>query len=210
MAGRLRDAILSDTRANQPTATAVAIGTLYFVTDEDVLERSDGTSWAEVAINTDAHAGIDHTGITGVGGSTPAFSGARVYHNASQTIANNTWVTLAFNSEHFDTDAYHDAVTNNSRLTIPSDGYYEIGANVEWEFELTGMRGLAIKRDGTTFIAEVVTAPAGLPAHNISTIDSFTAGQYVEVQARQESGASRTLNRSANYSPEFWIAKLGA
>lgn len=68
MVARLRDAILADTRSNQPVATAVAIGTLYFVTDEDVLERSDGADWAEVAINTDAHAAIDHTGITGVGG----------------------------------------------------------------------------------------------------------------------------------------------
>jgi hypothetical protein len=67
MVARLRDAILADTRANQPLATAVAIGTLYYVTDEDVLERSDGSAWTETAINTTAHAAIDHTGLPGVG-----------------------------------------------------------------------------------------------------------------------------------------------
>ena len=45
MASRLQDVILRDTRANQPLATAVAPGTLYFVTDETVTERSNGTAW---------------------------------------------------------------------------------------------------------------------------------------------------------------------
>lgn len=34
------------TRADQPLAADVLIGTLYFVTDEFVIERSDGTVWA--------------------------------------------------------------------------------------------------------------------------------------------------------------------
>lgn len=34
-----------DTRANQPDAVDVAIGTLYGVTDEAVVERSNGTTW---------------------------------------------------------------------------------------------------------------------------------------------------------------------
>src|SRR4029450_3177033 len=33
------------TRATQPAATTVTIGTLYFVTDENVTERSNGTAW---------------------------------------------------------------------------------------------------------------------------------------------------------------------
>ncbi len=32
-------------RAGQPAATAVAVGTLYYVTDENVTERSNGTTW---------------------------------------------------------------------------------------------------------------------------------------------------------------------
>lgn len=37
--------IQRDTRAAQPAATAVPVGTLYFVTDEGVTERSSGTAW---------------------------------------------------------------------------------------------------------------------------------------------------------------------
>lgn len=42
---KLEDVILRDDRASQPLATAVAVGTLYFVTDESVTERSNGTTW---------------------------------------------------------------------------------------------------------------------------------------------------------------------
>lgn len=42
---RLEDVLLRDTRANQPLATVVPVGTLYFVTDEGVTEQSDGATW---------------------------------------------------------------------------------------------------------------------------------------------------------------------
>ena len=43
---RLQDVIQQGIRADQPMATAVAIGTLYGVTDEgDIIERSDGAAW---------------------------------------------------------------------------------------------------------------------------------------------------------------------
>lgn len=37
--------IVRGTRASQPAATTVAVGTLYYVTDESVTERSNGTIW---------------------------------------------------------------------------------------------------------------------------------------------------------------------
>lgn len=42
---RLRDIIQRGTRASQPAATTVDVGTLYYVTDELITERSDGTNW---------------------------------------------------------------------------------------------------------------------------------------------------------------------
>lgn len=43
---KLQDVILRDTRANQPAAGDVAVGTLYCVTDEsNVIERSNGSVW---------------------------------------------------------------------------------------------------------------------------------------------------------------------
>lgn len=47
MASRLQDVILRDTRANQPAVADVAPGTLYYVTDESVTERSNGSVWQD-------------------------------------------------------------------------------------------------------------------------------------------------------------------
>ena len=41
----LATVIQRGTRASQPVASSVAIGTLYFVTDENVTERSSGSAW---------------------------------------------------------------------------------------------------------------------------------------------------------------------
>lgn len=41
----LEDVLLRGTRASQPLATAVATGTLYFVTDESLTEQSNGAAW---------------------------------------------------------------------------------------------------------------------------------------------------------------------
>jgi len=44
MAG-FKEAVQRGTRAGQPAASGVIVGTLYYVTDEEVTERSNGTSW---------------------------------------------------------------------------------------------------------------------------------------------------------------------
>lgn len=44
---KLEEVILRGTRAAQPAANTVPIGSLYFVTDEWTLERSDGSSWQD-------------------------------------------------------------------------------------------------------------------------------------------------------------------
>ncbi len=51
----LEDVVLYDTRANQPAATAVGVGTIYYVTDENVTERSNGATWDDMS---DAGSGV--------------------------------------------------------------------------------------------------------------------------------------------------------
>lgn len=47
---KLADVILTPgSRANQPAANTVPVGALYYVTDEDRLERSNGVTWDEYA-----------------------------------------------------------------------------------------------------------------------------------------------------------------
>lgn len=68
---RLRDIIQRSTRTLQPAATAVDIGTLYYVTDEGILERSDGTNWLSYA------SGLVSIGITVDGGGSAITTGLK-------------------------------------------------------------------------------------------------------------------------------------
>lgn len=66
---RLEDIILRSTRALQPAATTVPVGTLYFVTDESVIERSNGTTWQ-------SYSGTAASGITELTGDVTAGPGS--------------------------------------------------------------------------------------------------------------------------------------
>jgi len=55
---RIRDVIQRNTRALQPAATAVDVGTLFYVTDESITERSNGTTWETYADSVDYTIGI--------------------------------------------------------------------------------------------------------------------------------------------------------
>ena len=76
---RLEDVVLRGTRAAQPLATSVPTGTLYYVTDETVLERSDGTNWQSYS------AAVVTPGITQLTGDVTAGPGAG---SVAATIAN--------------------------------------------------------------------------------------------------------------------------
>ena len=81
---KLEEVLLRDTRANQPAATDVAAGTLYYVTDEQVTEQSDGAAWNDYS---DAGSG----GITQLTGDVTAGPGTG---SQVATIPNDT-VTYA-------------------------------------------------------------------------------------------------------------------
>jgi Ca2+-binding RTX toxin-like protein len=63
------------TRAGQPAATAVVIGALYFVTDELVLERSNGTAWQSIMPGV---ASIKKTGAAALNGNVTLTGGTNV------------------------------------------------------------------------------------------------------------------------------------
>ena len=142
-----------------------------------------------------------------------AFSGARVRHNVDQTIANNVGVTLAFNLEDYDTDTYHDTVSNNSRLTAPDDGYYYIFATVQWTASVVGRRNLIINHniDGGIAVnrAEPVSDVGVSTTHEVSTAWFMQAGEYVTLQVFQSSGGNLTVIAANSFSPVLGMHKLG-
>jgi hypothetical protein len=116
-----------------------------------------------------------------------------------QTISytQNVASIMSFDTESFDTNAFHDLVTNKSRLTIPS------GYGGKYLFTLTGITMgtvpgyvfLRIRKNGTVLsdaignIVGIVTGNNNGQA-NGGAITTATAGDYfeAEIQSDQTTG----------------------
>lgn len=125
------------------------------------------------------------------------FHGARATAGAVTSLTNNAYTSIAFSTETYDTDAYHDTSTNNSRLTIPAGlgGYYAVTALAC--FAASGnatQRGAKILINATTSIAAVIYGidawSASALRFNISDIYALAAGDYIELQQFQDSGGA--------------------
>lgn len=160
--------------------------------------------------NTVAAAEIA-SGAVGVTEHSAALPGARATSTTALTQSTNSFNTLAFNSERYDTGGIHSNVTNNSRLTAPADGLYLATAHVEFESNTTGTRTLIIRKNdlGAGSVARQDTPGDGLTGLSIATVVSLADGDFLEVEVRQDSGGTIDVNKSGEQSPEFsltWLA----
>lgn len=200
------------------SGAAVATDTIWDAKG-DLAVASAADTAARLAVGTDGHVlTADSAQTLGVkwaaaSGSAATFAGARVYRSTDQSITTATWTSIQLDSERFDTDSYHDTVTNNTRLTIPAGkaGKYLIVGHLSYAGKDAGNRHGRFFLNGTTRIGECSQIHMGLtgaPRLNWSTIYDLAEGDYVEMQAFQDSGVSLNVSAAANYSPEFMIAKL--
>jgi hypothetical protein len=133
---------------------------------------------------------------------------AIVTHNATQSISSGSAAILAFNTEVEDSDTIHDTVTNNSRLTCKTAGFYTVTAYVQWAANATGQRFISLFVTGST---QPVADRRGAVGGGAITEQIVTAhlvlavNDYVEVRVFQDSGGS--LNVSAN--PRFSMVRIG-
>lgn len=138
--------------------------------------------------------------------------GARVYHNANQSITDATVTFLSFNNERWDTNSFHDNTTNNSRLTCPLAGKHLIVCTLEFASNATGFRQANFKLNNTTYIGGLVCVSvtgAGTFV-GITTIYNLALNDYIQVEVYQNSGGALNVTTGANYSPEFMIVRIGA
>lgn len=187
------------------------ITTTYQLTDSNALSgtvfgvvRAGGPAGTPT-INTFA---IGATGGGGGGDTTGSpTSGARVNLTGNQTIPNNITTILNFDNEIFDTESYHDNVTNNSRLTIPEDGFYVLTGTIDWDQNATGERQLQFFKNSSSIdLVERDTAVAGFRhRQNGATITQAIAGDYFELGVFQNSGAPLDANSTFT---EFKIVKI--
>lgn len=180
--------------------------------------------WIRKAAIAQSHGMIHEiVGIVGAtSGGSSSSAAARVYRTANQTIGTTAFVRITFDGEDIDTDNFHDNVTNNSRLTIPETGNYEIGWTFSFEapgaqYSITSYLALNVDPvfgGGSILSQDVSYADAGSNPvmHNGSTIYPLVIGDWVEMFVTHLKGSNLNLlsdvSTGAYFTPVFWIHRV--
>jgi len=146
----------------------------------------------------------DSSTATGLKWAAPAsgstFAGVSCYNTPNnQSLSNNTYTVITWDSEDFDTDGYHSTSSNTSRITIPTGkgGKYLFNGGIYFDnAQSTGFRELALYKNGTKFRAFFAATPGGgttaYPNPQVNIVVTAVAGDYFQLYARQNSGTNVT------------------
>jgi hypothetical protein len=142
------------------------------------------------------------------------FPAVRAYHSVNQSIANATPTTLAFDSERFDTSAFHSLTVNSGRLTVPTGlgGLYLAGVAAEWAANAVGERYVAIMVNAATYIARQRWSPGVASSQDNGqpvALYRLAAGDFLTVEVYQASGAALNIAAAPALGTEFWAVRLG-
>lgn len=180
----------------------------------DLIAASAADTPARLAVGNNGETLVaDSSTATGLKWGRPTTLGCLLY-KYSQSINTATATTLSFEEEIYDTSGFHNNSTNNSRITIPAGlgGTYLF--NCQWAFanNATGQRVGYIVKNGSGF--ENLKVEAGnasfLSNTGFSLALRLNAGDYVELQAYQDSGGSLQVLGGAVYYTSFQAIYLGA
>lgn len=132
-----------------------------------------------------------------------------VTHDAEQDPAVDDWSILNFNTENADSGTMHSTTTNNSRITVPVDGFYIIKAAAEFKTsELasgqSGVYGIRLLVNGTTDIKPWQRFEEETQAINttrwVTEMLALEANDYVQAQVY----TNRDVQITANV--RFWVS----
>jgi hypothetical protein len=218
---------------------AAAIRTLGSSVDTTTKALNPSTTLGDLeyrsaTANTNTRLGIGSTGniLTVAGGvptwaapaaTTPSFVGCALKVSTGQSLNSGTETIINFDQEDFDTDAFHDNVTNNSRITIPAGkaGKYLIQGKVTFPSSPggnTSYRRMSIKLNTTTYFTSTQSNNATDGGGNnfnrtveISQIINLSVGDFVTLTAQQASGSTvTTVTGFSDRDNVFTATYLGA
>ena len=154
-----------------------------------------------------ADSSVSPTGLKWAAPSAGGFVGAQLTKTA-QSVASGDYYAVTWDSEAFDTDAFHDNSTNNSRVTIPSgkSGYYRFSGIITFAQNSTGSRLVRVHKNGSNIVW--VGWLAGQVGNNETGVVfchtlNATAGDYFELFVKQESGGSLNVTANASWDVQY-------
>jgi hypothetical protein len=181
---------------------ASGIPATIFDAKGDIIAASAADTAARLAVGTNGQVlKANSAAATGLewGSASASFSGVLVVRTTNVSLTSGTVTTIDFTSEKYDTDAFHDNVTNPSRLTVPSGkaGYYWVYCtSVFDDASATGSRLTYITANVSGSDANYYAAGSGNPVNQGDIYHSFgvaiylAVGDYVRLRALQQSGAA--------------------
>jgi hypothetical protein len=187
----------------------------------DLIIGDAADAFQRLAIGSNTHVLTVDTSVDGkIKWAAPAasgFVGCSLTNTTDQTTANDTSFTLAFNTERFDTDGFHDNSVNNSRITIPSGkgGKYLINAQVTFKGNATGIRRIRMVTNGACCYDNADDLRNATSAGDCNLaftwLRDFSVGDYIRLDVLQTSGGSLDVGgSSAGYALQFSAIYLGA
>ena len=119
---------------------------------------------------------------------------ASAYQAGAQSMANNAFTKVNFDTKNYDPNGNFD-ITTNHRYTVPIPGNYLVSAAVA--FASSTAISCAIVKNGATFVA---TGPssASAPRCAVSRVLALNAGDTIEVQGSQNSGGAINTDAQAD------------
>jgi hypothetical protein len=144
-----------------------------------------------------------------------AFVGWRVYNSGNVALSTAAETEITFNSERYDTDAFHSTVTNTGRATIPSGkaGKYGVGFNVR----VTNTPGdpcyaliqhVTSGGSATVIALQYIPNNGNIPSANVYTEWDAAVGDYFRCFVYAQT-ASKNATANSGYSPEFYGHLIG-
>ena len=133
--------------------------------------------------------------------------GCSLTKSANQSLTASTETAITFDGESWDTNGFHDNVTNNTRITIPTGytGKYELSGVVSLA-PMVGNYYVLIKKNGSVLTYTVVQYSSNSSldtGFTFSQLLSLTAADYVELFLYQASGSAKNCQTSTSFAINY-------
>lgn len=134
-----------------------------------------------------------------------------LHKSTNQSVPNNAYTSITWNSEQYDNDGAHSDITNPGRYTAQTAGWFEFHALIQFDaISATGERIAQFLKNGAG-------SPFGMMEIRPSSVNAATClimgwslmsvGDFVEAQAYQSSGGALNVLPTFNSAPSYLIAR---
>lgn len=125
---------------------------------------------------------------------------ARAKRSTTQTIGNESWTKVQFNTESFDLGGNYNNATNY-RFTAPVTGHYQVNTLITWANISGEDHYVKIYKNGTGIITNTIHGiTSNAYSQTIGDVVPLDAGEYIEIFVYQNSGGNENITAESYLS----------